>query len=62
MAGWLRFFAACSFALASSMAHAEIKLLCSIAGRAPTIITIDEQAKTAEGGEGLFDKKVFKVG
>lgn len=38
--------------------HADIKLLCSIGGEPPKIVTIDEQAKTVDGLNNLI---VFKV-
>ena len=44
-----------------SIAHAEISLLCSFGGKAPTLITVNEEAKKVEGGESLFDKKVLKI-
>ena len=58
MIAWLRFSVACSLTLVTSMAHAEIKVLCTISGEPPSLITIDEQAKTVDGLPGL---QVYKV-
>jgi hypothetical protein len=59
MIAWLRLSAvACSFTLAANAAHAEIKLLCTLAGEPPQLITVDEQAKTVDKFPSLT---VFKV-
>lgn len=58
MIAWLRFSVACSLTLVASMAHAEIKVLCTIGGEPPRIITVDKQAKTVDG---LPNLQVFKV-
>ncbi len=58
MIACLRFSVACSLTLVTNMAHAEIKVLCTIGGEPPKIITVDEQAKTVDG---LPNLQVFKV-
>ncbi len=59
MIAWLRLSAlACSFTLAANGAHADIKLLCTLAGKPPQLITINEQAKTVDEFPSL---SVFKL-
>lgn len=58
MIAWLPISVACSLTVLTSVAHAEIKVLCTIGGEPPRIITVNEQAKTVDG---LPNLQVFKV-
>jgi hypothetical protein len=48
MMNWLRPLTLWSLLMTPSIAHAEIRLLCSFGGKALTLITVNEQTKKAE--------------